>query len=77
MQAGPAQESVELLSLARPPCLFALTSRSRRGYGTCSVKGAIVLQEKSVTNIYHGGNAKAMACSQPDWSCKKSLQCIF
>lgn len=56
--AGPAQESVEPLSLARLPCLFALTSHSLRGYGTCSVKGAIVLQEKSVTNIYHRGNAK-------------------
>lgn len=56
--AGPAQESVEPLSLARPACLFALTSHSLRGYGTCLVKGAIVLQGKSVTNIYHGGNAK-------------------
>lgn len=28
-----AQESLELLSLARLICLFALTSRSRRGYG--------------------------------------------
>lgn len=63
--AGPAQESVEPLSLARPSCLFALTSHSLWGYGTCLVKGAIVLQEKSVTNIYHGvrgGGMQSKAC---------------
>lgn len=46
MKQGPAQESVELLSSARLPCLFALTSHWLQGYKTCFMKGTIVLQKK-------------------------------
>jgi len=54
--AGLAQESLELLSLARPACLFALTLRLLRGYGTCSSERIhCAVGKKSVTNIYCGG----------------------
>lgn len=40
---GPALESVELLSLAQLPCLFALTLHSLPGCKSWFMKGAIVL----------------------------------
>lgn len=51
---GPALESVESLSLAQPPCLFALTSHSLPGCKSCFMKGAIVLRE--------GGGRKKNCC---------------
>lgn len=68
-QAQPRTRG-EPCSLEWLPCLFALTLCSLWGYRTCSVNGAIVLQEKSVTNIYHEGNAKPWLMASQTWAIK-------
>lgn len=62
----PAYESAGPVNLAQLRCLFGLTLRSPRGYSKSSLKGAFVLQQKSVTNIYRGGEREDLALRQPD-----------
>lgn len=55
----PTQKSAGPVNLAQLCCLFGLTQRSPRALAAARWKQLLSCSKKSVTNIYHGGNAKA------------------
>ncbi len=71
----PAQKSAGPVNLAQLCCLFGLTQRSPRGYGSRSLKEAFVLKQEICYKYLPWGECKGLALGQPD--CGHKIHCTF
>lgn len=71
----PAQKSAGPVNLAQLCCLFGLTQRSPRGYGSRSLKEAFVLKQEICYKYLPWGECKGLALGQPD--CGYKIHCTF
>lgn len=71
----PTQKSAGPVNLAQLCCLFGLTQRSPRGFGSRSLKAAFVLQQEICYKYLPWGECKGLALGQPD--CGYKIRCTF